>query len=51
MVDYTERLLAQWQPGQTRDLNRDMMRLTLGIVAKTPLTPISTRTLTASATR
>jgi len=35
MVDYTERLLGQWQPGQTRDINRDMMRLTLGIVAKT----------------
>jgi len=35
MVDYTERLLEQWEPGQTRDMNRDMMRLTLGIVAKT----------------
>src|SRR5262245_19637049 len=35
MVAYTERLLAQWQPGQTRDMNHDMMRLTLGIVAKT----------------
>ncbi len=35
MLDYTERLLNQWQPGQTRDINRDMMRLTLGIVAKT----------------
>ena len=35
MVDYTARLLDQWQPGQVRDINRDMMRLTLGIVAKT----------------
>src|SRR5229473_2328027 len=35
MIGYTERLLEQWQPGQTRDINRDMMRLTLGIVAKT----------------
>lgn len=35
MVDYTVRLLDQWQPGQTRDMNRDMMRLTLAIVAKT----------------
>ena len=35
MVGYTERLLDQWQAGQTRDINRDMMRLTLGIVAKT----------------
>jgi cytochrome P450 len=35
MVDYSERLLASWQPGQTRDINRDMMRLTLSVVAKT----------------
>ena len=35
MVEYTGRLLEQWQPCQTRDMNRDMMRLTLGIVAKT----------------
>jgi cytochrome P450 len=35
MVDYTARLLSEWQPGQMRDLNRDMTRLTLSIVAKT----------------
>jgi cytochrome P450 len=35
MVDYTVRLLSEWQPGRTRDLNRDMARLTLSIVAKT----------------
>lgn len=35
MVDYTTRLLNEWQPGQVRDINHDMMRLTLSIVAKT----------------
>ena len=35
MVDYTVRLLDEWQPGQVRDINRDMMRLTLSVVAKT----------------
>jgi cytochrome P450 len=35
MVDYTVRLLEPWRNGQVRDINRDMMRLTLGIVAKT----------------
>ena len=35
MVDYTERLLREWTPGETRDIDHDMMRLTLGIVAKT----------------
>ncbi|MEP7356477.1 MAG: cytochrome P450 [Anaerolineales bacterium] len=35
MVDYSARLLDEWQPGQTRDINHDMMRLTLSIVAKT----------------
>lgn len=35
MVEYTERMLASWQDGQTRDVHADMMRLTLDIVAKT----------------
>ena len=35
MVEYTERMLAGWKPGETRDLHRDMMRLTLEIVVKT----------------
>jgi cytochrome P450 len=35
MVSYTGRLLDEWQPGQVRDVNRDMMRLTLGVVSKT----------------
>ncbi len=35
MVDYTERMLAGFQPGQMRDIQADMMRLTLHIVAKT----------------
>ncbi len=35
MVDYTERMLANWQAGQVHDIHQDMMRLTLEIVAKT----------------
>jgi cytochrome P450 len=34
MVEATERLLRDWQPGQTRDIHADMMRLTLDIVAQ-----------------
>lgn len=35
MVRFTERMLASWADGQTRDAQDDMMRLTLEIVAKT----------------
>jgi cytochrome P450 len=35
MVQYTERMLASWKHGQTRDVQADMMRLTLEIVART----------------
>jgi cytochrome P450 len=35
MVEYTERMLETWSPGQVRDVQDDMMRLTLEIVAKT----------------
>jgi cytochrome P450 len=35
MVDYTERMLQEWADGQVRDVQHDMMRLTLEIVAKT----------------
>lgn len=35
MVESTERMLHGWQPGQRRDLQADMMQLTLEIVAKT----------------
>ena len=35
MVDYTERMLASWASGQVRDVQADMMNLTLEIVAKT----------------
>ncbi len=35
MVDYTERMLADWSHGEIRDAQADMMRLTLQIVAKT----------------
>jgi cytochrome P450 len=35
MVDLTERMLAGWADGQTRDVQADMTRLTLEIVAKT----------------
>jgi cytochrome P450 len=35
MVDFAQRLLAEWKPGDTREVNHDMMKLTLGVVAKT----------------
>jgi cytochrome P450 len=35
MVAYAERLLAGWKPGETRDLQPEMTRLTLEITAKT----------------
>lgn len=35
MVDYTEDLLAGWQPGQERQICHDMMELTLRVVGKT----------------
>lgn len=35
MVAYTRRMLDSWVDGQTRDVQEDMMRLTLEIVAKT----------------
>src|SRR5713226_171206 len=34
MVDYTNRLTAKWQEGETRDIHIDMMRLTLEIVVQ-----------------
>ena len=34
MVDYAKRLVANWQAGETRDMHRDMMRLTLEIVVR-----------------
>ena len=35
MVDYTQRTISRWNPGEERDIHRDMMRLTLEIVVKT----------------
>lgn len=35
MVDSTVRMLDAWRPGQVRDVQDDLMRLTLEIVAKT----------------
>ena len=35
MVEYTERMLQGWADGQARDVQDEMMRLTLEIVAKT----------------
>ena len=35
MVSYTERMLEDWKVGEERDVHRDMMGLTLEIVAKT----------------
>ena len=37
MVGFAERLLEGWQDGEIRDVHREMMRLTLEIVAKTLL--------------
>ncbi len=34
MVDFTERMLETWKPGQIRDIQNDMMQVTLVIVAK-----------------
>jgi len=34
MVEYTERMLAGWKAGETRDLHRDMMRLTTEVVVQ-----------------
>jgi cytochrome P450 len=34
MVNYTRRLIENWQPGETRDMHREMMRLTLEIVVR-----------------
>ena len=35
MVAFAERMMAGWQDGEQRDIHRDMMHLTLEIVAKT----------------
>ena len=35
MVEFAERAVAAWQPGQTRRIDHDMMALTLDIVVKT----------------
>jgi cytochrome P450 len=35
MVEYTERLMHEWQDGEERDIHKEMMRLTLQIVSKT----------------
>ena len=35
MVQYTQRMLETWRPGEERDVHQEMMRLTLQIVAKT----------------
>jgi cytochrome P450 len=34
MVDYSNRLIAKWRDGETRDVHPDMMRLTLEIVVQ-----------------
>jgi cytochrome P450 len=35
MVDHAARMRAEWRPGETRDVAREMMRLTLAIAGKT----------------
>src|SRR5207247_9827289 len=34
MVNFTRRLTSSWSEGETRDMHRDMMRLTLEIVVR-----------------
>lgn len=35
MVEYAQRMVSNWNPGESRDIHRDMMRLALEIVVKT----------------
>jgi cytochrome P450 len=35
MIAHATRLVSSWRDGETRDVHKDMMRLTLGIVAET----------------
>lgn len=35
MVQYTQKMLADWQDGETRDIQAEMMRLTFNIIMKT----------------
>lgn len=35
MIEFAERMIANWREGEVRDVHRDMMRLTLEIVVKT----------------
>ncbi len=35
MVSYTERMLSEWRQGEIRDVDEEMMRLTMFIVSKT----------------
>jgi len=35
MVEYAEKTIAGWRDAETRDVHKDMMKLTLDIVAKT----------------
>ncbi|HYE64038.1 MAG TPA: cytochrome P450 [Pyrinomonadaceae bacterium] len=44
MLACTERMLATWRAGQTRNVHKDMMRLTLEIVSKTLFDADVTRT-------
>src|ERR1044072_6786366 len=39
MVQYAERAIAAWKPGEHRDISRDMNRLTLQVVVKTLFNP------------
>jgi cytochrome P450 len=35
IVEFAQRMLASWHPGETRDVHQEMIRLTLQIVAQT----------------
>lgn len=47
MVAFTERMIAPWRVGETRDIHRDIMRLTLEIAVKTLFDADITREATA----
>src|SRR5205807_1111430 len=44
MVQYAQRMLEGWRDGEERDVHQEMIRLTLQIVAKPCLTPMSRAT-------
>lgn len=48
MVDYADQMTREWQPGETRDISEEMMKLTMFIVSKT-LFDVDKRTMMGTA--